>query len=137
MQPSQHPALKADITADPRARGFAGKTDQEIADLYNLLRTGAINRADVGGGEIVGAIVKNEYSALSAADKAYLNFVVSAGTNIPFSSTFVSEMASVFAAGTASRTNLAALRTRAGTDGELLGFGHVDNWDVGRALALP
>lgn len=137
MLESQYPALKQDIDTDPRGRGFAGKSDQQIADLYNLVRAGLLNRADVGGGEIVAAVVKSEYTALTAQNKAYLDFVVQAGSPIPFSATLVSEMGTIFGAGTTSRANLIALRTRAGSDAELLSFGRVEVWDVSRARALP
>lgn len=62
MTPEQLTILKTEITTDPLALGYAGKSDAEIADLLNLLRaTITIRRANIAPNEVLEAIDSRDF----------------------------------------------------------------------------
>jgi len=62
MTPSQLLVLKTEITTDPLALGYAGKSDAEIADLLNLPRaTITIRRANIAPNEVLEAIDSRDF----------------------------------------------------------------------------
>lgn len=124
-------ALKTEITTDPVALGYAGKTDEAIADLLNR-QNRTPNRDSISGGMIAANVIKSEYAALSAADKAYFNMLIPA-VDMPLTTTLKTELAALFPAGSATRTNLAAAVKRTGSRAEELGLGRVTPSDVADA----
>ena len=60
--------LREEIQNDPLSRGYAGMTDQQIADDLNS-KYRSKNKTGVSGKDISDAINSAEYSALSDAQK--------------------------------------------------------------------
>jgi hypothetical protein len=116
--------LRTEIFTDPQSLGYAAPwqagDDATVAALLNAPRGIPIGRGVVPSYEVVGAVVKDEYLALSANDRTWLNFLVLAPFVDLGNTTVRTTLGGLFAAGTASRTALAALATRPGSRAEEL-----------------
>lgn len=108
-------ALKAELTNDPLTLGLTTlpADDEANADKLNLVReTLQIDREAVPISEIVKAIDRDEFNALSAGDRQWLSLITQAGSVNPQSGGEIREgLLQLFAAQTESRTNLTALLT--------------------------
>lgn len=132
-------ALAAEITNDPKALGYADKSDYEISVLLNT--EGASNetlfKSYTPVEDIAACIVRAEYDALAAAGKTYLNEVVLKGAKVKTGdATLRTQIAQLFAAGTATRTNLTNVASRPASRAEIL-FGenaYISDADVAAAL---
>lgn len=76
-------ALKAELTDDPLTRGYSGMTDAEAATSLNAVNREK-NKASMTGSEIINALDKTEYLALSDADKDKVWQICHLGTVNPF-----------------------------------------------------
>jgi len=129
-------ALKNEILTDPKALGYIGKEDYQIADLLNTigLGGGVINRGVIPSYEVINATVPTEWALLTAAEKQRYQTITGAGqidsSNVNVRATFQA----MFAAGTQTRANLVALLTRSCSRAEALGFGSVNHLDIAKAL---
>lgn len=76
--------LKTEITTDPAALGYAGKTDEQVARLMMAeTATGAnfeVNRKEISGSDIASSVVGSEFIALTAGQRDYVGLVTRAGT---------------------------------------------------------
>lgn len=128
--------LKSEITSDPALLGYAGKSDQEIADLLNSQATGrTIVRTVIPSHEILEATVPGEWAALTAAEKQRYQTITGAGqVNLRGSNTR-SALAAMFGAGTTTRANLIALQKVVVSRAEELGLGRVEPGHIGKARA--
>lgn len=136
--------LKAELTNDPIARGYAAMTrptdggpqpdDEAIAKSLNTADRN-VDVSIIDGGMLVASVVRSEFASLSAADKQYVQLVAMA-SQIPLTSTVKTELGAVFGAGTATRANMLALMKKTGTRGEELGLGFVTPSDVANARRL-
>lgn len=125
-------ALKAEITSDPAAIGYAGKSHEEIAVLVNRPQR-TIDAEALSSGVLVSCIDKTEFTALSSADKAYLNLFVTAG-DVPMSQNVRQALRALFPVGSETRTKINQATRRTGSRAEELGFGRVTESDVADAL---
>lgn len=137
-------ALKTEITTDPLALGYAGKSDAEIADLLNLPRaTITIRRANIAPNEVLEAIDSRDFDAApNAIHVAWFESITQLRTirleNDDGSATrALGNLRRLLQAADTqgSRTRLAALATRIGSRAEqLLGGGvtvtHIDVADA-------
>lgn len=137
-----YPALKTELTTDPASLGYAGKTDQEVADAMNsvpsvntnaLLR---VKRDRIETWEIVEATVVSEYDALSAAEKERYARITGLGTLNPQGANIQAAFLKMFAAGTTTRANLSLLQWKGSSRAQTLFGEEVKKWDVERARAL-
>jgi hypothetical protein len=116
--------LHTEITTDPKGLGYAGQSDYAISVIMNTPGASGefIFRGFTSIWEIVAAIVRSEYDALAAADKAYLNAVILApGVQLKSgNSTLRSQIGAIFGSGTTTRTNLTAAAQKSATRGEVL-----------------
>lgn len=132
-------ALHNEIVNDPVTLGYAGKTDQQVADLLNSLTTGRTrNRTSVTKNEILAAMRNVDYPTTSANDQIRwnkLNLVLSTDT-IDASSTNIRDVFSAIFAGTATLTALNALATRIVSRAEELGLGPITAGDVQQARVV-
>lgn len=102
-------ALKAELTTDPLARGYAAMSDaQAAASLIANYRTA--ERASIRASELYEAVVDSEFTALAANVQTrvrdlYTLDVVPAATG----SRARAVLLAIFGAGTQTRANLAAL----------------------------
>jgi len=114
--------LKAELTNDPLVLGYSGKTDQQAADLLN-----AVNRTldveTLPTSDIFEAIVLADYAALTAAQKTTLQIILSLGTVKVKGTNTRAALLSIFGAGTATRTALAALQVTPVSRASELGIG--------------
>jgi hypothetical protein len=129
-------ALKNEIINDPKALGYAGKQDYQIADLLNTigLSSEIIDRGVIPSHEIIDATVPAEWTALTAAEKQRYQTITGAGQCNSANSNIRAAFQAMFAAGTQTRANLSALLTRSCSRAEALGFGSVNHLDVAKAL---
>lgn len=115
--------LKSEITTDPLARGYSVMTNEQIAtDMNTIYRTS--NKALMTATEVLNAISKTEFDALTVADQTKIWNVLHIGNVNPFgieADIFVN----VFGAGSATITNLKAARKNNITRGQELGIGKI------------
>ncbi len=128
-------ALKAELTAGHPTTG-AYSFDDDVAARQLNEPNRSPNRETTDAGTLIAAIVRAEYDALSAANKTYLNAVLSVSGSIPLTATFKANLGGIFAAGTTTRANFLALQNRPGSRAEELGLGNVTASDVANARRL-
>lgn len=108
-------ALKAELATDPKGLGLTllPADDEANAGRLNLVRpTLLIDRESVPISDVVKAIDRDEFNALSAGDRQWLQFITQAGSVNPKAGGEIREgILQLFAAGTESRANLQALLT--------------------------
>ena len=131
--------LKTEIQTDPLALGYApllaAGNQAAIADLLNEVRAGiGIDRLTVPAWEVFDAIVPAEWAALLAQEKQRIQIILSLGT-VPVKGTNTrNAFLAAFAAGTATRSALAALQTRPGSRAEQLFSQSVSPADIAQAM---
>jgi len=136
--PINYTALATEINTDPKSLGYAGKSDYEISVIMNTAGASAetLFRSYTPVEDIIAGIVRSEYDALATAGKTYLNEVVLKASRVKTGdATLRSQIAQLFGAGTATRTNLTNIASRAASRAEIL-FGEdtaITDADVARA----
>jgi len=101
--------LIAEIGTDPGGEGYAGMTAAQI--LAALLAENKAYTGAITGGEIYNAIDRDEYTALSAADKATVDHITLLGDRISVTGGLIKQnLLAIFTAGSVSRANLLALK---------------------------
>lgn len=126
-------ALATELTTDPLARGYSAMTNQQAADSLNNVKDRPRDRGVISSYEIIDATVPAEWAALSAAEKQRYQTIVGAGqVNTKNPNTRAAFLA-MFAAGTTTRTNLAALQTELVSRAVELGLGVVGDGHVASA----
>jgi len=123
--------LTTEITGDPLTRGYAGMSDQAVADDLNTVYRSQ-NRTSMTASEVYNAVNAGEWAALSAADKEEVWNVVHLGTINPFGRE-ATVFTSIFGGGSTTIGALAAARVESVSRGTELGVGVVgegDIWDV-------
>ena len=118
--------LNTELTSDPLTRGYSGMTDQEAADDLNVVyRTLPVDT--VPGSDIFNATDDVEYGALTAEEQnRWVNMCGVAEIDVA-SGVAKSLEDELFGAGTTTRTNLAALKTRDVSRGVELELGKAPN----------
>lgn len=110
-------ALKAELTNDPLTLGLTTNSadDETNANKLNLVRTTIqVDRESVPVSEVVKAVDADEFIALSAAQRDYLQFITQGGSVNPKSGNEVREaLLQFFGAASETRTKLLALVTEA------------------------
>jgi hypothetical protein len=126
--------LKDEINTDPLTRGYAGMSDLEIAvDLKVNYRQR--NRDSMTGSEVLNAIVKSEYAALTDAEKDGVWQLIHLGELNPFG--FETDlMVDIFGEVSATITALQAARKEATSREAELGLPRIYARDVAKAKAL-
>ncbi len=123
--------LGTELTGDPLSRNYSGMTDvQAAADLNTVYRTR--NRSSMTGSEVLNAIVRSEYLALSDANKDRVWQLLHLGTLDPFGveADLISE---IFTAGSATVTALLARRKDDVSRAVELGLGTIAPGDIENA----
>lgn len=137
-------ALRAEVTADPVTLGYAGKTDQQIADLLNATNTGrTLARTHVDTWELIGAVQSGTPSAAWPAPASKQESMLLAIMGLSFVDVSNPNIRAIFgeifpnSGNTATtRANLLALSTRAASRADELNLGGaVTALDVNRAKA--
>ena len=134
MTPEQLPALKAELTTDPAALGYAADAGEHVALAKRINKPGrSIDSSSLSSGALVSCLDKTEFTALTAADKAYLNLFVTA-TDVPMTSDIRVALRTMFPAGSKTRQNINQATKRDASRAEELGFGRVTESDIADAL---
>lgn len=106
-------AIKAELQNDPKTLGLTvlPADDEANANKLNEVRPElTIDRESIPASEISKAIDRDEFNALSAADRQWIQMITSSGSVNPKQGGEVYEgILQLFAAGTESRTNLVAI----------------------------
>jgi hypothetical protein len=75
--------LKDEITNDPEGIGYAGKTDQEVVDLLNVVNRER-NRTSMTGSEILNAVATADWAGRTDAQKQVIWDICHLGSVNPF-----------------------------------------------------
>lgn len=108
-------AIKAEITNDPTGLGLSQAAtpaaDAANADALNLVRaTISVERASIPVSLLIAAVDRDEFVALAAADKQWLQLIASVDEVDPRTNSEIREgLLQLFNAGSGTRTNLLAL----------------------------
>ncbi len=126
-------ALKAEITTDPLARGYAGMTNVQIAASLNTANR-TRNRTIMTASEIINAINVTEFNALTATNKAAVWDLLHLGELNPFG-VEATMFTSIFGGGSTTIATLASLRAQSISRAVELGLGVVSEGLVAEAKA--
>ena len=129
--------LKAEFTANPACHDADGKLlgDVEIAEVL-CRRDRKVDRETLYGGEIAAAVVKVDYMKLSAAERDYLQMLVSTSTAIQVTPTLRADLKDLFPKDSPTWKNLRQAIQRDGCRADELSLGHVTPSDVALARNL-
>lgn len=126
-----HATLKAELANDPLGKGYSGMTDDQVVVALNV--ADRENPATWSGSKVLNVIVKPEYDALTAANKALIWDVLHLGELNPYgieAALFVA----AFGPDSATIKALAALRNAERiTRAQELGLGDVAPYHVWEA----
>lgn len=123
-------SLASEITTDPQAIGYAGKTDQAVADLLNRTSgtgTASVFRNDIKPAEIVAAIVAADFAALTAVQLAKLQLMLLPGILDATVANTRTIFLGIFSGMTNTINALTSLASRTGSRAEVL-------WGTGIAI---
>lgn len=127
-------ALKTEITTDPAAIGYAAAGGDHVAIAKLINKPGrAIGIESLSSGVLVSCLDQTEFTALTAAQKAYLNLFVTAG-EVPMTQKTRQALRGMFPAGSETRQAINQATKRDASRAEELGFGRVTESDVADAL---
>jgi hypothetical protein len=131
MTPAELAILKAEITTDPLARGYAAMDDESASKSLNK-RDRITERETLTSAILVGSLDKAEYAALTAGDKAYFGLLVNAGEVQP-TKPVRQQLKDLFPVGSKTRQEINKALQRDGSRAEELGLGNVTPSDIADA----
>ena len=139
--PLNYAQLKTELQTDPLTLGYAALlaagNHGAVADVLNQSRTAvSIPRTTVPAWEVFDAIVPAEWASLTAQEKQRIQTILSMGTVSVQGTNTRNSFLAAFAAGTTTRSNLAALQTRQGSRAEFLFGQPVTAADVAQAMEV-
>ena len=120
--------LKSELTNDPLVREYSGMSAQVAAgDINTVIRP--VDRDSVSISLMQAEVVGNEYVALSQAKRDAWRDILSADPEIK-NTNMRNQIMEIWGAGTATRSNLAALQTKLVSRATELGIGKVKVGDI-------
>jgi hypothetical protein len=129
----EYQLLRTELGTDSVGLGYAGKTDQQAADLLNATNTGrTLPRTMVRKSEIFQAIVNSEWPTTAVLQNKLLILFSQDSVNAADPNT-QAIIGSIFGPGTQTRANLLALAQQTVSRAVELGLGPVTGVDVGLA----
>lgn len=126
-------ALKAEITSDPTAIGYAGKSHEEIAVLINRPQR-TVNREQFNGGDLASCLDPVEFAALTAVQRTWLQTLTGANGLLTLFASLRQDIRAVLATATKSLAKFNQTINRTGSRAEELSLGAVTTSDVADAL---
>lgn len=127
-------ALKIEITTDTQSIGYAALNGDHVAIAKLINKSGrSIDSESLSSGVLVSCLDQSEFTALTAAQKAYLNLFVTAG-EVPMTQKTRQALRGMFPAGSETRKAINQATKRDASRSEELGFGRVTESDVADAL---
>ncbi len=115
-------ALVDELTNDPLTRGYAGMTDQQVADSLNT-KDRSRNLPEITGDAAFQATDSTEWAGLSDLNKQLWVGFCGRNSIDPFGSANVALVQNLFGGGSTTVANLQSLRTETISRGQELGFG--------------
>ena len=126
--------LKAEITNDPQALGYLGKTDEQVCNLLNA-ETRSRHIELLSPSRILNSLVYSEFTTKTAAQQQLIWNVLHLGDINPWGVEATIFIA-VFGAGSATIAALAAMRVEAISRSTELGIGRVEPGEIVEARAF-
>lgn len=126
-------ALKTEITTDPAAIGYAGKSHEEIAMLLNRPQR-TVNREQFSGADLASCLDPVEFAALTAVQRTWIQMLTTANGLLTLYASLRQDIRAVLATATKSLQKFNQTINRAGSRAEELGLGSVTTSDVADAL---
>ena len=126
--------LKAEITNDPQALGYLGKTDEQVCNLLNA-ETRSRHIELLSPSRILNSLVYSEFTTKTAAQQQLIWNVLHLGDINPWG-VEATIFTSVFGAGSETIAALAVLRVEATSRADELGIGRVEVGHLIDAKAL-
>lgn len=126
-------ALKAEITSDPAAIGYAGKSHEEIAVLINRPQR-TINKAQFEGADLAACIDPTEFAALTAGQRNWIQMLTSAYGSLTLYASLRQDIRAVLATATKSLAKFNQTINRRASRAEEIGLESVITSDVADAL---
>lgn len=125
--------LRDEITNDPLALGYAGMTDQQIADSLNAVNID-VDRDTVPTGEILAAIVPADFVAIADAPRrTYLQMLL-ATDSVPLGFANIrNALLNIFSGRPDTLNALSALQQETVSRARQLGIGVAHSGDIGKA----
>ncbi len=114
-------ALKTELTIDPLAIGYSGMTDQEAAAALNDLANGAtVDVQSISTSDLQSAVDITEWDALTTNELLQWQTMMIVEGGLPINSITKAQVQGLWPVASATRTNIVALQTKAGTRSEVL-----------------
>jgi hypothetical protein len=126
--------LKTELQTDPATVGYAalGQDYEALARLINRQQR-SIDRETLTSGMLVSCLDLVEFTALSAANKAWLNLFVQAN-EVPMTNDVRVSLRALFPAGSKTRQAINQATKRTGSRADELGLVGVTESDVAEAI---
>lgn len=129
-------AIKAELDADPLARGYSGMTDAEAASSMMDTIDRTVNREEISGDDAFGATDDNEFVGLSNIKKQLWLAFCARDAIDPFRAANVAFVRYIFGNTSDTVSNLQGVRTQTTNRAIELGLGRVRAGDIAQARAL-
>lgn len=126
-------ALKTEITTDPAAIGYAGKSHEEIAVLINRPQR-SVNRDQFSGADLASCLDPVEFSALTAVQRTWIQTLTGANGLLTLFASLRQDIRAVLATATKSLAKFNQTINRTGSRAEEISLGAVTTSDVADAL---
>jgi len=126
-------ALKTEITTDPAAIGYAGKSHEGIAALINRPQR-TVSREQFSGADLASCLDPVEFAALTAGQRTWLQMLTTANGMLTLYASLRQDIRAVLSTATKSLQKFNQTINRAGSRAEELGLGSVTTSDVADAL---
>jgi hypothetical protein len=126
-------ALKTELTTDPVAIGYAGKSHEAMAVLINRPQR-TVNREQFSGADLASCIDPVEFAALSAVQRTWIQTLTSAYGSLTLYASLRQDIRAVLATATTSLQKFNQTINRSGSRAEELGLGTVTTSDIADAL---
>jgi hypothetical protein len=126
-------ALKTELTTDPVAIGYAGKSHEDQASLINKPQR-TVNREQFSGAELASCLDPVEFAALTAVQRTWVQMLTSSNGMLTLYASLRQDIRAVLATATKSLQKFNQTINRSGSRAEELGLGSVTTSDVADAL---
>jgi hypothetical protein len=126
-------ALKSELTTDPAALGYAGKSHEDQAVLINRPQR-TVNKAQFEGADLASCLDPVEFAALTAVQRTWLQMLTTANGMLTLYVSLRQDIRAVLATATKSLAKFNQTINRTASRAEELGLGSVTTSDVADAL---
>jgi hypothetical protein len=126
-------ALKTELTTDPVAIGYAGKSHEDQAVLINRPQR-TVNKAQFEGADLASCLDPVEFAALTAVQRTWIQMLTTANGSLTLFASLRQDIRAVLATATKSLAKFNQTINRSGSRAEEIGLGAVTTSDIADAL---